>query len=194
MANLIKNTTIEDRVFGKHEREIRAIKLRMLGSDAIRFDISNGSTTAHYLEVQTGATTGQNFIDTNGQGISLQALGSSNPIDGIKLLTDTSHNKPVEIICGGGFSVDSYGNGGGGFNLIAHGTGQSIDIETTSGDVNIYAASGRLMLQGDTFIRLDLLATGKVFVRNHLSASIFEVREDGSIHGLASVGAITWDL
>jgi hypothetical protein len=33
-----------------------------------------------------------------------------------------------------------------------------------------------------------------VQVLNHLSAPIFEVREDGTIHGLASVGAITWDL
>ena len=33
-----------------------------------------------------------------------------------------------------------------------------------------------------------------ILALDHTGAPIFEVRDDGSIHGLASVGAITWDL
>ena len=85
--------------------------------------------------------------------------------------------------------------------------GEGILISGATNGVTMQATNGGGMIVGSDFADLQirvgnggnlimgLLTAGeKVRVNDHLGASLFEVREDGSVHGLASVGAITWDL
>lgn len=54
---------------------------------------------------------------------------------------------------------------------------EQTEISASVGDVSIVVANGQACVISD-----------------HLGNPIFEVRDDGSIHGRAAVGAITWDL
>ena len=96
------------------------------------------------------------------------------------------------------------GAGGGGFIGITTAGGQ-VFLGSTTTTVKLNPAGGNfevrdhtnallLQIQEGGFQIVTLTAGTQLQVRDSAHAQIFQVREDGSIHGRAAVGAITWDL
>jgi hypothetical protein len=93
----------------------------------------------------------------------------------------------------GQFLIQSFPDDG--FEILESGSAASrgIFIRSVASDVALEGRS--LQLSCDTDFVYVFLGTGqRVQVKDSSNAPIFEVRDDGTIHGLASVGAITWDL
>jgi hypothetical protein len=74
--------------------------------------------------------------------------------------------------------------------------GAGLNVVTTS-DIALTSSGGAIRLDGSTApadITVTIPAGQQLAVQLATLAKIFEVRGDGTIHGKASVGAITWDL
>jgi hypothetical protein len=137
----------------------------------IQFDTSPQAGDWLYVETdnESGSPNGygMEFNDQSGGGIKVESLYG------------------VEVLSAGSDGISLRDIGTGGAQLFS-----AVGVFIESGDVFVKADSS-----GSKTIYLDLSAVGsQVKVRNHSLAPIFEIREDGSVHGLASVGAITWDL
>jgi hypothetical protein len=74
--------------------------------------------------------------------------------------------------------------------------GAGLNVVSTS-DIALTSSGGSIRLDGSTApsdITVTIPAGHQLAVQLATLAKIFEVRGDGTIHGKASVGAITWDL
>jgi hypothetical protein len=130
------------------------------------------SVTGAYIQTDTTAGAGQNhglILDIGGGSATTEALGAgassnSGPVTGVNASAFQNAASANAAIGVRGSAVNFPGS-----------TGQAIGLRGTAQSHGSGLAIAILAVDGSS---------------NH----IFEVRDDGSIHGLAAVGAITWDL
>jgi len=140
---------------------------------AIRFDTSPQS--GDYLVVDT---TGSHGVTTT--GILLEANNSSGaavwihaPSGGILL----SSSKSIELSAGGDLQTDA-----------------AAGMVLTHPDSIVIQAAGQQIILDTNGVSSPPDQNGGLTVNDSTFVPVFEMRNDGSIHGRASVGAITWDL
>lgn len=138
-------------------------------------------------------------IDTNGDFTILDEGDLSTPIPGIACETVNVCNWLYLETNG----PDS-GPNGFGIEIVNHNDNGTRIFDDGCGGMEIGVDCGSCVVRGQNGNYIDIgagvkvkLTVGTGSVCQFLDGSgnpVFEVHEDGSIHGLASVGAITWDL
>jgi hypothetical protein len=117
-------------------------------------------------------------------GIPLHFYDSSTAPVGIRLESDN-----------GEIDIQAFGNQ---LALSSHGVLSTLTDVSMTSDVGAFyriTVADDLRIDVGNGMSVALNFAGTMFtVLDHLGSPLFEVRENGSIHGRAAVGAITWDL